>query len=117
MPTLGQAGRQLSERLSQKAHTVGVIRSILAFARIIDQDRESTAIDGEASLIAGHVVGNTVFGLAGRVANDDGWAVEEIRPTRFETASFPGAPQFSPGGPRAWVATIRRTESSTAVPG
>jgi SAM-dependent methyltransferase len=43
----------------------------------------------------------------------DGWAVEQIRPSQFETAKFPGAPQFSPGGPHAWVATIRRTDSGS----
>src|SRR5262245_57497234 len=43
-----------------------------AFARIVNHDRERPAIDGQASLFAGHVVGDAVLGLAGGVANDDG---------------------------------------------
>lgn len=39
----------------------------------------------------------------------DGWAVESIAPARFEVVpGIPGA-EFSPGGARAWFATIRRT--------
>jgi SAM-dependent methyltransferase len=41
----------------------------------------------------------------------DGWEVCAIRESRFKTASSPGAPQFSPGGPKAWLASIvRRSE-------
>jgi len=41
----------------------------------------------------------------------DGWRVEEIREAAFETAIYPGAPQFSPGGPKAWLATIVRKDA------
>jgi len=38
-----------------------------------------------------------------------GWTIEKIEPTRFETVpGIPGA-EFTPGGARAWCATIRRT--------
>ena len=41
----------------------------------------------------------------------DGWEVKEIREAKFEIARYPDAPQFSPGGPRAWLASIvRRSE-------
>ena len=43
-----------------------------------------------------------------RAAFADGWQVREIRASAFKTASYPGAPQFSPGGPQAWVASIVR---------
>jgi cyclopropane fatty-acyl-phospholipid synthase-like methyltransferase len=43
-----------------------------------------------------------------RDAFRDGWEVREIRETHFEVANYPGAPQFSPGGPKAWLATIAR---------
>lgn len=37
-----------------------------------------------------------------------GWAVEALEPARFEVVSgIPGA-EFTPGGARAWFATIRR---------
>jgi hypothetical protein len=36
--------------------------------------------------------------------------VEGIREARFKTAEYAGAPQFSPGGPKAWLVTVRRTE-------
>jgi 2-polyprenyl-3-methyl-5-hydroxy-6-metoxy-1,4-benzoquinol methylase len=44
-----------------------------------------------------------------RSAFADGWEVETIEPSRFE--SVPGVPgaEFTPGGARAWFATIRRT--------
>jgi cyclopropane fatty-acyl-phospholipid synthase-like methyltransferase len=42
----------------------------------------------------------------------DGWRVEPIRESSFETARYPGAPQFSPGGPRAWLATIVRCDDA-----
>ena len=39
----------------------------------------------------------------------DGWEVESIAPAVFEVVpGIPGA-EFSPGGARAWFATIRRT--------
>jgi ubiquinone/menaquinone biosynthesis C-methylase UbiE len=38
----------------------------------------------------------------------DGWEVKEIREAKVEIASDPGAPQFSAGGPKAWLATIAR---------
>jgi 2-polyprenyl-3-methyl-5-hydroxy-6-metoxy-1,4-benzoquinol methylase len=39
----------------------------------------------------------------------DGWAVESIAPAVFEVVpGIPGA-EFSPGGARAWFATVRRT--------
>jgi SAM-dependent methyltransferase len=43
-----------------------------------------------------------------RAAFADGWQVREIRASAFKTASYPGAPQFSPGGPQAWRASIVR---------
>ena len=36
----------------------------------------------------------------------DGWALKALRDTKFETVDHPGAPQFSPGGPRAWLVTL-----------
>jgi len=45
-----------------------------------------------------------------RTAFGDAWKVTEIRESSFETASYPGAPQFSPGGPQAWLASIVRTD-------
>jgi len=44
-----------------------------------------------------------------RAAFHDCWEVEGIREARFKTADFAGAPQFSPGGPKAWLVTVRRT--------
>ena len=46
-----------------------------------------------------------------RAAFADGWQVREIRASAFKTASYPGAPQFSPGGPLAWRASIVRAGS------
>ena len=44
-----------------------------------------------------------------RAAFRDGWDVESIAPAVFEVVpGIPGA-EFSPGGARAWFATIRRT--------
>jgi cyclopropane fatty-acyl-phospholipid synthase-like methyltransferase len=43
-----------------------------------------------------------------RDAFRDGWAVETIRASRFQTVDGPGQPRFSPGGPKAWLATIAR---------
>jgi 2-polyprenyl-3-methyl-5-hydroxy-6-metoxy-1,4-benzoquinol methylase len=44
-----------------------------------------------------------------RDAFREGWEVREIQPTRFAIVDAPGMPAFSPGGPKAWVATIART--------
>ncbi len=44
-----------------------------------------------------------------RTAFAKGWQVREIRASAFKTASYPGAPQFSSGGPQAWLASIVRT--------
>jgi SAM-dependent methyltransferase len=37
-----------------------------------------------------------------------GWQVQRIEPTRFEAVLRPDGPQHSPGGPKAWLATIER---------
>ena len=38
----------------------------------------------------------------------EGWAIESIEPSRFEVrADIPNLP-FSPGGPKAWIAVVRR---------
>src|SRR5207302_189432 len=44
----------------------------VTLAWIVDQKRERAAVDGQTSLVAGHVVGDAVLGLAGRIAHDDG---------------------------------------------
>ncbi len=44
-----------------------------------------------------------------RDAFQDGWQVKQIEPTQFESANVPGRPPFTPGGPKAWLATIRRS--------
>jgi cyclopropane fatty-acyl-phospholipid synthase-like methyltransferase len=38
----------------------------------------------------------------------DAWDVEQIQEAKVETVSYPGGPQFSPGGPKAYLATIVR---------
>ena len=43
-----------------------------------------------------------------RDAFHDGWKVRQIDPTRFEAIPPPVGPNFSPGGPKAWLATIER---------
>jgi len=44
-----------------------------------------------------------------RAAFASGWVVESVDPARFEVVpGVPGA-EFSPGGARAWFATVRRT--------
>ncbi len=43
-----------------------------------------------------------------RRAFERGWNVQEIRAIRFATATYPGAPSFSPGGPKALCATFVR---------
>ena len=47
-----------------------------------------------------------------RDAFRDGWQVVEIREARFQATDHPEAKTFSPGGPRAWLATITRTSAS-----
>jgi SAM-dependent methyltransferase len=37
------------------------------------------------------------------------WNVRHIEPTQFEAIERPGGPLHSPGGPKAWLATIERT--------
>ena len=39
----------------------------------------------------------------------NGWKVRQIEPNRFESIPRPDGPKFSPGGPKAWLATIERT--------
>jgi cyclopropane fatty-acyl-phospholipid synthase-like methyltransferase len=50
-----------------------------------------------------------------REAFHDGWEVRSIEETRFEAVCAPGGPQFSTGGPHAWLATIVRI-AATATP-
>ncbi len=38
-----------------------------------------------------------------------GWNVAQIEPIRFESIPRPDGPTFTPGGPKAWRATIERT--------
>jgi SAM-dependent methyltransferase len=47
-----------------------------------------------------------------RDAFRDGWQVVEIREARFQVTDHPVAKTFSPGGPKAWLATITRTSAS-----
>ncbi len=44
-----------------------------------------------------------------RDAFQDVWKVKQIVPTRFESAELPGRMAVSPGGPKAWLATIERS--------
>jgi SAM-dependent methyltransferase len=44
-----------------------------------------------------------------RDAFSDGWRVRQIEPTRFESVKPPEGSRLSPGGPKAWLATIERT--------
>jgi cyclopropane fatty-acyl-phospholipid synthase-like methyltransferase len=46
-----------------------------------------------------------------RDAFNSGWRVQSIKAERFEASDVPGAPAFSPGGPKAWLATIVRVET------
>ena len=46
-----------------------------------------------------------------RDAFRDGWLVAEIRESRFQTTDHPEVRTFSPGGPKAWLATINRTSA------
>jgi SAM-dependent methyltransferase len=43
-----------------------------------------------------------------RDAFQDGWRVQQIEPTRFESVTPPDGSRFGPGGPKAWLATIER---------
>ena len=45
-----------------------------------------------------------------RDAFRDGWQVTEIREARFQTTDHPVARTFSPRGPKAWLATITRSD-------
>ncbi len=45
-----------------------------------------------------------------RDAFRDGWQVTEIREARFQSTDHPVARTFSPGGPKAWLATITRSD-------
>lgn len=47
-----------------------------------------------------------------RDAFREGWDVEVIRDSRFQTTDHPEARTFSPGGPKAWLATMTRIESA-----
>jgi len=38
-----------------------------------------------------------------------GWQVKQIGPIRFESVEVPGRMAVSPGGPKAWLATIQRS--------
>jgi cyclopropane fatty-acyl-phospholipid synthase-like methyltransferase len=42
----------------------------------------------------------------------DGWDVEAIRATRFKAVASADAPRFSPGGPKAWLVTVRRGQGA-----
>ncbi len=44
-----------------------------------------------------------------RDAFRNGWEVQKIEPTRFESVERPGGMAVSPGGPKAWLATIQWT--------
>jgi len=43
-----------------------------------------------------------------RDAFHEGWKIQSIEPTHFESLVRPDGPTFSPGGPKAWLATIER---------
>jgi hypothetical protein len=38
----------------------------------------------------------------------NGWTIESIEPARFEVRGDIPSLNFSPGGPKAWLAVIRR---------
>ena len=38
----------------------------------------------------------------------DGWTVKRIEATQFDAIQRPDGPKFTPGGPKAWFATIER---------
>ena len=39
----------------------------------------------------------------------DGWTVQRIEPTQFDSIPPKDGPKFTPGGPKAWLVTIERT--------
>lgn len=41
---------------------------------------------------------------------DEGWTVESIREARFQTTDHPDTQSFTPGGPIAWHAIVRRDD-------
>jgi SAM-dependent methyltransferase len=43
-----------------------------------------------------------------RDAFHDGWTVKQIEPTQFDSIPRPDGPKFTPGGPKAWLATMER---------
>jgi ubiquinone/menaquinone biosynthesis C-methylase UbiE len=43
-----------------------------------------------------------------RDAFHGGWEVQHIEPSSFESVPLPDGPKFSPGGPKAWLATVER---------
>ena len=43
-----------------------------------------------------------------REAFADGWAVEEIRPARFEVVPYLKDISFSEAGPKVWFSVVRR---------
>ena len=43
-----------------------------------------------------------------RDAFADGWQIQQIEPTRFAAVPPPAGPNFSPGGPKAWLTPIER---------
>jgi SAM-dependent methyltransferase len=47
-----------------------------------------------------------------RDAFRNGWNVKQIEPIRFEAVDSPGRMVHSPGGPKAWLATIERKPES-----
>ncbi len=49
-----------------------------------------------------------------RAAFHDGWTVETIRESRFQTTDSPGASSTGPAEPKAWLARIRRTAPLSA---
>jgi cyclopropane fatty-acyl-phospholipid synthase-like methyltransferase len=44
-----------------------------------------------------------------RATFHDGWLVRQIEATQFESVEREDGPRHSPGGPKAWLATIERT--------
>ena len=44
-----------------------------------------------------------------RDAFHDGWIIQRIESTRFDSIPPEDGPKFTPGGPKAWLATIGRT--------
>ena len=44
-----------------------------------------------------------------RDAFQGGWHLQRIEPNRFESLPRPDGPPFTPGGPKAWLATMERT--------